>query len=290
MNNCLVEQGVSAISGNNPILGGIVFRIVTTSAIGNFYIKSSKNYTIKIIDGNGYLCDSSGNNPTLEDNYEASGTGSKTWYTTANSDVTILVTNKYGIINFGTDDTTTKLKDFDVSQFAYTQLSLFHYGYPISLAGSISDWGSLKDTLSEVQGRANAVGIEGDISVFSDFTALTKLMLSGSQITGNIESLKNKTTITLIGFDNCYDVYGDIKHLGTLINLSATEMYMQSTQIYGNIEEFAEAMISNGKTSGQIKFALKGAKVKYDGNLITQVHTTITFDTSLPNGYSVALV
>lgn len=289
MKNCLVEQGVVPMTGDNPILGSLVFRVVTTSSLGNFYIKSGQNYTIKIIDGDGYLCDSSGNNPTLEDDYEVSGTGAKTWYTTANSDVTILVTNKYGIMNFGIDDNTTRLKDFDVSQLAYTPLQLFHYGAPISLGGSISDWGSLKDTLSEVIGRGYALGIEGDISVFSDFTALIKLVLSGSNIEGDIKALKDKTTISQIGFDQCYDVYGDIKHLGTLTNLASSEMYMQSTQIYGNIEEFAEAMIANGKTSGQIKFALKGAKVKYGGNLITQTHTTITFDTSLPDGYSVTL-
>lgn len=88
----------------------------------------------------------------------------------------------------------------------------------------------------------------------------TSVWNNKGNITGNIEDLSSRTNLTQILASYCQNLTGEIVNL-------CTEM-------------------AKLRTSGTLRLDLRNTKVTYNGTVPTSI-LTVTFDSSLPNGYSI---
>ena len=131
-------------------------------------------------------------------------------------------------------------------------------------------------------GKVNIFKI--DLSEFEYATNLQYLNLNyTSDLKGNIESLKNCPLIEL-KLDANTQIYGDIASLGASVNL--TTFNFNFTKVSGEIVQFAEAQVAAGRTNGTLAIETNGI-VTLNGE-VAPILITITFDSSLPNGYSIS--
>lgn len=70
-------------------------------------------------------------------------------------------------------------------------------------------------------------------------------------------------------------ITGDISSLGNCINL--TSINATNQDVYGKVEELASKMYKNGRTSGSLSVYAGGARVTYNGSLVTGNGVTVTF-------------
>ena len=109
--------------------------------------------------------------------------------------------------------------------------------------------------LAEVTYLDNMVDLKvtkpfGDISSLNPeiMRSLSYLSLyKASELTGDISSLKDFTTLTSLYATQLYNVTGNIAILGKLTSL--TFMQLADSQIYGSLESFVAAQRSNGRTT-----------------------------------------
>ena len=95
---------------------------------------------------------------------------------------------------------------------------------------------------------------------------------TGSDITGDIICMDGRNGTKF--YCSNTKLYGDIANLGSMVSLSGSTtgdpaIFAQNTGISGDFDEFANALFTNGKTSGTIMAQLAGSAVEYQGNLIT---------------------
>lgn len=104
----------------------------------------------------------------------------------------------------------------------------------------------------------------------SDFAEYTNL----EQI--NLDAVTPNTTT---------DISGTINDFGQCIKLTNLNFYGRPN-ISGDLDTLASAMVSNQRTSGTLVVMGQNTGIRYNGN--TFVTKTITFNSSLPNGYSIS--
>ena len=105
-------------------------------------------------------------------------------------------------------------------------------------------------------------------------------------VIGDIDAFKDRTSIKNIGINYCTGIYGNLSSFAKLINLNY--LYLRSTNIDGELTDFAAAQVANDRTSGALYVTCNG-KIKLNGDIVADnTIKTITFDSSLPNGYSIS--
>ena len=124
----------------------------------------------------------------------------------------------------------------------------------------------------------------------SDFNTdfMKNLSFGGMLINRNKKIDDLKDCVNLQGlYVNYSEMSGNIESLGKLTKLTELrcEMY---TNIIGEINTLATSQVVNGRTNGTLVICCNG-KITLSGNVIeNNVSKTITFDSSLQNGYSIA--
>ena len=98
-------------------------------------------------------------------------------------------------------------------------------------------------------------------------------MGQSSDIEGNISCFQNKNAVRFYCANT--KLTGDIANLGHMVNLAGNTtadpaMYIEHTTIGGALEDFADGLFNNGKTSGSIMIQAKYTNVTYEGELLTQ--------------------
>lgn len=94
-----------------------------------------------------------------------------------------------------------------------------------------------------------------------------------SDIEGNISCFENKNSVRFYCANT--KMTGDIANLGHMINLAGNTtgdpaVYIENTTIGGALEDFADGLFNNGKTSLSIMVMAKNTNVTYEGELLTQ--------------------
>lgn len=124
-----------------------------------------------------------------------------------------------------------------------------------------------------------------NLSEFAYATSLKDLNLMFFDVVGNIRELKNCPSAQVLRFDRT-NAMGNIEDLGELIGL--TRLTISYSTIKGDLATFAAKQVAAGRTSGTIAFT-SSEFTTINGTIIGQnVGKTITFDSSLPNGYSIS--
>lgn len=131
------------------------------------------------------------------------------------------------------------------------------------------DISKIMSQLYNTQGPAYFIGqssdIEGNIACFENKNA-QRFYCANTKMTGNIANLSNMTNLA-----------GN--------TTSDPAVYMSNSNIYGALEDFADGLFNNGKTSGVIMVMAVNTNVTYAGEKLTQ-NASITFT---EEGYTVTL-
>lgn len=137
------------------------------------------------------------------------------------------------------------------------------YKYDLADLNKIND--KTKLTTFRVDSTASPTQTVGSLSILKLFTNLTDIQVSRSICTGNISELSNLTSLTKLNFLN-------------------------STSIEGSINALATLLVAGGRTSGTLEITGNGVITYLVNNEDTTFtgKKTITFDSSLPDGYSIA--
>ena len=207
MNKCLITKLNGSVS-NDSILKIGEFRILvnkTESPAGNtqyLNLSVSKGFYIEII-GDGYFTDE-----TLSTNRGKSmyvpieGIG----LFVSNGDFEISIKDKYS------------LKKLEINRFGFKSIDDLKYSPNLNL---IKSWNK---------------EIAGDISAFSNLTALTSLSLDSPNIAGDISAFSNLTALTSLSLDSP-NIAGNISAFSNLTAL--TSLSLKSPNIAGNISAFS---------------------------------------------------
>ncbi len=111
----------------------------------------------------------------------------------------------------------------------------------------------------------------------------------GSDIAGDIICMDGKDGTKF--FCSNSKIRGDIANLGSMVSLVGyttgdPAIYAQNTGLYGDFDEFANALFTNGKHSGTIMCQLEGTQVEYQGEVIPR-NASIAFT---ENDYTVTIL
>lgn len=111
------------------------------------------------------------------------------------------------------------------------------------------------------------IQVENNHKIFGDIAFLPntikKVHLLGNNFTGDIASLKNKTSINTINF-NSPSIHGNIEELGNLINLSSVGF--TDSQVTGAIETLCNRLLSAGKHDGTVLFNIYRTGITFNGS------------------------
>lgn len=111
-------------------------------------------------------------------------------------------------------------------------------------------------------------------------TIVAQCVLSKAQITGTLADLPS--TITSL-YTNACGLIDDIANAGHLVNMGTFET-PNNPQLTGNLEDFAQALFDNGKTSGSLTVNITNCNVRFL-DAVFSGRKTITFSNS---GYSIS--
>ena len=228
MNKCLVTKLNGSIS-NDSILKIGEFRILVKKTKkpqqNTQYLSLSANKASNIeIIGDGYFTDE-----TLSTNKGKSmyipieGAG----FHVSNGDFEISIKDKYS------------LKKLEVNRFGFKSIDDLKYSPNLNfikswnkeIAGDISAFSNLTALTSlELQ----SPNIAGDISAFSNLTALTSLELQSPNIAGDISAFSNLTALTSLSL-NSPNIAGDISAFSNLT--AVTSLSLKNSTVTGDISK-----------------------------------------------------
>ena len=252
-NDCLVTKLKGVVQNDN--LDKLNIITFTVYAGCNFRITPTANITINSTVGMKCYYGTSNDGQTVTSTtvqHEAEASIDLS----AGSEVSI--ESKYSIYNFAAR--WDPALNINISKLAYSAL---HYLY------------------------APGSGVTGELSAFKTTPNLTEAFLGSTNISGNLQNLSNCVGLEKIEIDQT-NIGGSITDLGNLINLISINLYR--TAVTGSIEELAAAQVSAGRTSGTLDVTY-GAPITYNGEPpVDSGRTIITFDSSLPNGYSIVSI
>lgn len=127
--------------------------------------------------------------------------------------------------------------------------------------------------------------IYDDIANFPVCSQLNLLRLSGgNKLYGNIANFPQLPLLQYLYFDDIRNISGELSSLyaaNTMVDLGVF-----NTGITGSLEDFAQACVGRGRTSGTLKINLGGTAITYQGVPATNTnwYWTITFNGS---GYTI---
>lgn len=164
---------------------------------------------------------------------------------------------------------------------SYTKVAFKNENYKITIDS--------KYLLSSFIGRAesNKKNIfDVNLEQFSGASQLEYLSVSRfTNVTGSVMNLANCPLIDCAMTDNA-GINGDLTAFAKCTGLTALRLAW--TSVRGEINDLAAAQVANGRTSGTL-LIIPSAFITLNGIVIEEnVGKTITFDSSLPNGYSVS--
>lgn len=164
---------------------------------------------------------------------------------------------------------------------SYTKVAFKNESYKITIDS--------KYLLSSFVGRA-ASGAEGIFGVnLEQFNGASRLeylnVTRFTEATGSVINLADCPLIECKLSVNA-DINGDLKAFAKCTGL--TTLTLSWTSVRGEINDLAAAQVANGRTSGALSITTS-AYITLNGVVVeNNVIKTITFDSSLPNGYSVS--
>jgi len=127
------------------------------------------------------------------------------------------------------------------------------------LTGDISVFGKIN--IQKV--RLQLTGVYGDIKNLSSNTRISVLNFTDSKgIYGNVSDISNLVNLTSVLFTGCDKIVGNVSSLGTLVN--ATLISLNGSGISGTCDELAQALKTNGKTSGTVRIIVGGQDKTYN--------------------------
>lgn len=134
-------------------------------------------------------------------------------------------------------------------------------------ANSFIDNSKTNITTLDLQNSA----VSDDIANFPLCSALNVLRISGSsKITGNIANLQHMDSLTRIEISNL-SLTGSLPSL--YVGNNVTDLYIDGMQgVNGSLEDFAQACVNRGRTSGTLKVLLTNTSVTYNGELAANVN------------------
>lgn len=176
------------------------------------------------------------------------------------------IQNKYsltGIWRTISDATRCNEVSLNLSEIEYcTQLQILNIGSKCDLVGDLSSFANLA-ALWDLE-VASATSLTGDLSSISGLVNLKKLDFQrASHITGSVSSFSQMTVLEGVWLRYCPGIH----------------------ETDDSIAAFAAAQVANGRTSGTLKIE---CAMNNDVPGISFTSKTITFNSSLPNGYSIS--
>lgn len=130
---------------------------------------------------------------------------------------------------------------------------------------------------------------EGDFNSLRTLTALRHLSVASSRkITGNTQWISALPHIELVGCEGT-GITVNLSDFYNVLTINEIALSYMENYAYGNVEDLAANQVANGRTSGRLYIKSYGthSHLLYNGSA-DWVSKTITFDSSLPNGYSIA--
>ena len=109
-------------------------------------------------------------------------------------------------------------------------------------------------------------------------------MLTGTKLYGDIANLPQMPLLQLLYFDKQRNITGTLSSLYASNVMS--DLRIGETGITGSLEDFAQACVGRGRTSGTLKIDLHETDITYQGvpATNTNIYWTITFNGS---GYTI---
>lgn len=193
-------------------------------------------------------------------------------------------TNYYVFIDNKFDIRTLNIQTVNGSLANNIELDIIEYKYLVDLE-KISVPSSCKGDMSFLSNFVNlqVINLYGEdiYGVYNPSNCICSWINIGGNITGNISNFSNIYLSRLAISSSRFS--GQLDSLGTSIYLNT--LYT-APDIIGSIESLAASMVTNGRTSGSLLIIGNG-KITYNSEIFSG-NKTITFDSSLPNGYSIA--
>ena len=270
MENCLVTKLKAVVNNESlPKFGIISFNVVNSTGYSENVCKLSLKAAQQVkleIDGDGYMASTFAglSNPSQRTKEMVIEPSDSIYF--SNGPYKVNLYNKYGIVDFMAQQNGTIFK-LDIGIF---------------------EWSTLMSTI-----RLSSATCTGDISSLSKLTEATYFILRGAAVTGHLTDIANCKKLFRIDCSvNVNTVSGNLTDIATITSLQ--ELFFEGNYyVKGTIESLAEGQIAAGRNSlpnpGTIQ--VKGTNnITYNGTGIAYKTATITFNPSLPNGYSVSVV
>lgn len=149
-------------------------------------------------------------------------------------------------------------------------------------------------SLSEINIGASAYnnGIHGNLEFSSDI--ITQITLCACETRINIDTLGNANLLKKLVLYNANNAEGSVLSLSKAITL--TNLQTVGTKINGELTTLFSNMVFNGRTSGIINIQGKNSNVTIEGLPYNEYvvshggtqYMSVTFDASVPDGYTMA--
>lgn len=215
---CLVTK-LSGIVDNNNILklGEFRFHVKKvdspTKATQGFYIKPASELKATII-GDGYFTDSK-----LQENKGVSMSvpvsGARLYV--SNGDFYVSIVSKYNMEVFENyDDATTNISTECINKIINVDNLIYSGLKALTLKG---------------------VKVEGRFSNFAKIKGLINLTLTETSIIGDLDEIRNSTSLAAISLKGSYNISGDLSSLVNLVNLRI--LHLSDTAAHGDISSLA---------------------------------------------------
>lgn len=283
--NCLVTKLKSVVNNDNlKKIGCIKMHVIVGANASISTLSNGSPYCSIEIIGDGHFSSTAGGSDNI-------GTKLVSNYSRYPSvgEYDIEISNKYPLTNLVMNGVT--IVSMDASDFDFTNVNFFALfktregvnfnGLPTNILNTLLTW-----NFDDGQNYATL-----DITKLIDNTGMTYFKYSSNSpasanLYGDISGLGGKPAMTFLGIKDQNKITGNISSLGGDVALTRIECYKSG--VGGAIEDLAAAQVAAGRTSGSLA-VFYSAPVTYNGESpLDYAIKTITFDSSLPNGYSIA--
>lgn len=170
-----------------------------------------------------------------------------------------------GTVSYIKSDTEYKLvlsSKYEISRFTGSCNDINRYGltsfvYPLNVdslkyLNNLSIFECDYAYMHTILRNNERLGINGDLSAFNNKPNLKKLHLGGFYVDSEVEHIDMHINLT-----------GELKVLAKSIKL--TSVNVENSDVYGNVEDLLNAMVSNGRIDGNIQIIANHTNVTYEG-------------------------
>lgn len=193
----------------------------------------------------------------------------------------------------------TNLLDFYFSEYAAAGNKTLAWGNPligpsgvVGLTNVASKEGDLLK-LSDFKGTSlyfnndntGVVLLEGTLEDIAD--SVTLAYIRGQKVSGDVAVIASKTNLTQVSIDSAMmaseGIRGSIVAIGSKTNLTRLNI-ISSPAVNGELYDMLDAMVTSGKTSGNIALRITGTGVTLNG-VVQAVIKTAKFNSSYDRGW-----